>query len=113
MVTVPEPHDLQHLNFWNILVVIEAFTVHLFLGSALAGKLGSNNISGFPLIAKEIPVYCNQYILYILNTKQLYIDKFFAILYYNVICSQTLKNCDFFFSISIILSEIRRTIPLV
>lgn len=58
------------------------YSTTLFLAPAL-GQLVSNNISDFPWIAKEIPVYCNQYIISTLTTKQLYID-FFNILYSNM-----------------------------
>lgn len=57
-----------------LLLVIEAFTHYtfdystiLFLGSVLVRKLRSSSISGLPLIAKEVPLCCNQYILSILN----------------------------------------------
>lgn len=74
-----------------LLLVIEAFTHYtfhystiLFLGSVLVRKLRSSSISGLPLIAKEVPLCCNQYILSILNPSNYILIRWgiFTILYH-------------------------------
>ena len=92
-----------------LLLVIEAFTHYtfdystiLFLGSVLVRKLRSSSISGLPLIAKEVPLCCNQYILYILNPSNYILIRWVFVFFFlpvYIICDpfSDSEKLDFFF----------------
>ena len=106
---------MQHLNFCKIITSCHwsfhytfTYSTILVLGSILVTKLRNSNISGLPLIAKEFPLYCNQYILSILNPSNyvlISVFLFFAILYHMWSVLRLWKTWIFFYSVSIMFQK--------